>query len=255
MDIRWTQDGSTRVLVPDRVTTPDDLAALHDALLVALADADAVVCDLTACQVGASPPELADALTGAAGKVGDWPGAVLTVVASEDDVRSSLENHLLARPSPGCVVVVVDALPGIPADPVPIPPRGVRAARRMLEPVLRAPALARAFLREILAGWPASGHQDDALVVVDELVANAVLHAGTEIELRFALQDDRLGIAVADRAPSRPNVTSPGEAAESGRGLLLVNALARSWHVLPRRGGGKVVRAVLVASAAHAPNH
>ena len=91
-------------------------------------------------------------------------------------------------------------------------------------------------------------------MVVDELVANAVLHAGTEIELRFALQDDRLGIAVADRAPSKPNVTRPGEAAESGRGLLLVDALARSWHVLPRRGGGKVIRAVLVASAAPAPN-
>jgi anti-sigma regulatory factor (Ser/Thr protein kinase) len=124
----------------------------------------------------------------------------------------------------------------------------------MLEPVLRAPALARAFLREILAGWPAAGHHDDALVVVDELVANAVLHAGTEIELRFALQDDRLGIAVADRDPSRPSLGRPGEAAESGRGMLLVDALARSWHVLPRRGGGKVIRAVLVASAAPAAN-
>ena len=254
MDISWTQDGSTRVLAPDRVTTPDDLTALHDALLVALADTDAVVCDLTASEVDADVPELADALAGAAAKVGDWPGAVLTVVAPRDDLRSSLEGHLQAPRSPGCGVVVVAALPGAPADHVPIPPRGVRAARRMLEPVLRAPALARAFLREILAGWPAAGHQDDALVVVDELVANAVLHAGTEIELRFALQDDRLGIAVADRAPSQPNVGRPGEAAESGRGLLLVDALARSWHVLPRLGGGKVIRAVLVASAAPAPN-
>jgi anti-sigma regulatory factor (Ser/Thr protein kinase) len=242
------------VLVPDRVTTPDDLTALHDAVLVALADTDAVLCDLTACQVDAPASELADALTGAAGKVGDWPGAVLTVVTPGDDVRSSLERQLPARTSHGCGVVVVAASPGVPAHRVPIPPGGVRAARRMLEPVRRAPALARAFLREILAGWPAGGHQDDALVVVDELVANAVLHAGTEIELRFALQDDRLGIAVADRAPSRPNVTRPGEVAESGRGMLLVEALARSWNVLPRRGGGKVIRAVLVASPAPAPN-
>ena len=254
MDIRCTQDGSTRVLVPDRVTTPDDLTVLHDAVLVAFADTDAVVCDLTACPVDVPGSELAGALAGAAAKVGDWPGAVLTVVAPQDDIRTRVEGHLLARPSHGCGVVVVAGWPGAPADGVPIPPRGVRAARRMLEPVLRAPALARAFLREILSGWPTAGHQDDALVVVDELVANAVLHAGTEIELRFALQDDRLGIAVADRAPSQPSVNRPGEVAESGRGLLLVDALARSWHILPRRGGGKVIRAVLVASTAPAPN-
>jgi len=243
------------VLVPDRVTTADDLSVLHEAVLVALADTDAVVCDLTACRLDVAGPELADALAGATAKVGDWPGAVLTVVVPQDDVRSRVEGRLLARSSPGCGVAVVAALPGVPADRVSVPPRGVRAARRMLEPVLRAPALARAFLREILAGWPTAGHQDDALVVVDELVANAVLHAGTEIELRFALQDDRLGIAVADRAPTQPNVTRPGDVAESGRGLLLVDALARSWHVLPRSGGGKVIRAVLVASAAPAANH
>jgi anti-sigma regulatory factor (Ser/Thr protein kinase) len=250
VDIRWTQDGGSRVLAPDRLTTADDLRALHDAVLVALADADVVACDLTGCQLEVAAPELADALAEAAAKVGDWPGAVLTVVAPQDDVRS----HLLALPHPAGLVVVAGPPPGGPGAPAPVPPRGVRASRRMLEPVLRAPALARTFLREILAGWPSVGHQDDALVVVDELVANAVLHAGTEIELRFALQDDRLGIAVADRAPSRPSLGRPGEVAESGRGLLLVDALARSWHVLPRRGGGKVIRAVLIASAAPAAN-
>jgi anti-sigma regulatory factor (Ser/Thr protein kinase) len=230
VDISWTQDGDTRVLAPDRVTTDEDVSALHDAVLAALADADAVVCDLTACRVEVAAPELADSLAGAAAKVEDWPGAGLTVRAPQSDVQSQLAGRLAA----------------------PLPARGVRAARRVLEPVLRAPALARTFLREILAGWPAADHQDDALVVVDELVANAVLHAGTEIELRFALQDDRLGIAVADRAPTRPSIGRPGESAESGRGLLLVDALARSWHVLPRHGGGKVIRAVLVASAAPA---
>ena len=236
MDISWAQDRDRRVLAPDRVTTDEDLSALHDAVLVALADSDAVVCDLTACQVEVAAPELADALAGAASTVRDWPGAVLTVVAPQDGVRSQLTGRLPVRLNRGA----------------PIPPSGLRAARRALEPVLRAPALARAFLREILAGWPAAGHQDDALVVVDELVANAVLHAGTEIELRFALQDDRLGVAVADRSPTRPSIGRPGESAESGRGMLLVDALARSWHVLPRHGGGKVIRAVLVASAAPA---
>jgi anti-sigma regulatory factor (Ser/Thr protein kinase) len=238
------------MLAPDRLTTPEDLRALHDAVLVALADADVVACDLTDCRMEVAAAELADTLAEAAAKVGDWPGTVLTVVAPQDDVR----NQLMALPHPAGLVVVAAASQGALGAAAPVPSRGVRASRRMLEPVLRAPALARAFLREILAGWPSVGHQDDALVVVDELVANAVLHAGTEIELRFALQDDRLGIAVADRAPSRPSLGRPGEVAESGRGLLLVDALARSWHVLPRRGGGKVIRAVLIASAAPAAN-
>ena len=254
MDISWTQDGSIRVLVPDRVTTADDLTSLHDAVLVALADADEVVCDLTACRVETPAPELAGALTQAVAKVGDWPGVALTVVAPQDEIRSELTGQQSAQPQPDALVVVSGPSPAAPGTLAAVPPRGLRVARRMLEPVLRAPALARAFLREILAGWPAAGHQDDAMVVVDELVANAVLHAGTEIELRFALQDDRLGIAVADRAPSRPNLSRPAEVAESGRGLLLVDALARSWHVLPRRGGGKVIRAVLVGSAAPAAN-
>ena len=96
----------------------------------------------------------------------------------------------------------------------------------------------------------------DDSVEGDELTrlraANAV--TGALNLVKVTVQDDRLGIAVADRAPTRPNVSRPGEAAESGRGLLLVDALARSWHVLPRRGGGKVIRAVLVASTAPAAN-
>jgi anti-sigma regulatory factor (Ser/Thr protein kinase) len=123
-----------------------------------------------------------------------------------------------------------------------------RSARQLLEPLLEAPALARAFLRRTLTAWDADGYGDDALLVVDELVANAVLHAGTEIELRFALSPGRLGIAVADRSPGSPNLGHPAGGAEHGRGLLLVDAVAGSWHVLPREDGGKVVRAVLAAS-------
>jgi anti-sigma regulatory factor (Ser/Thr protein kinase) len=130
----------------------------------------------------------------------------------------------------------------VAARPVP------RRSRRRLEPLLEAPALARAFLRETLAAWGDGSHLDDALVVVDELVANAVLHAGTDIELRLASLDGSLGIGVADRSPHRPELGHPGGGAESGRGLLLVDALTDAWHVLPRLDGGKVVRAVLRAA-------
>ncbi len=241
MDISWTQDGSTGVLGPDLVADTTDVMELHDALLAAFADAGAVVCDLSRTAVQADPDDLAGALAGVVERVREWPAAVLTVVVPQHELRRRL---LAQQRRPGLVLVgdVTEVRP--PADTV------LRACHSRLEPVLRAPALARTFLRTTLEDWPADGYRDDALVVVDELVANAVLHAGTEIELRLALQPDRLGVAVADRSPARPAVGRAGEAAESGRGMLLVDALARSWHVLPRRGGGKVVRAVLVADDA-----
>ena len=244
MEISWTEPGNAPALAPDRVETAADVAALHDALLAAFAESEPVVCDLTATAVGVDAAELAGALVAVASRVAEWPGAVLTVVAPQDAVRQQAQRQQDAS----CLLVVADR-----ADVGEVlPPIGVEARRQLLEPVLRAPALARAFLRETLDGWPADGYRDDALVVVDELVANAVLHAGTEIELRFALQPDRLGIAVADRSPGRPGIGQPGEGAESGRGLLLVDALARSWHMLPRRDGGKVIRAVLAAVPAGA---
>jgi hypothetical protein len=243
VEISWTQDGSTGVLGPDLVAGTADVGNLHDALLSAFADAESVVCDLSGTIVEVEPAELAGAVAGAALRVADWPAATLTVVSARDDVR-----ELLSRPprAPGLAVVADLAA----AAQRRRPPGVVRWCRSRLEPMLRAPALARAFLRSTLDGWPAAGYRDDAMVVVDELVANAVLHAGSEIELRLALQPDRLGIAVADRDPARPAVNRAGDGAESGRGMLLVDALARSWHVLPRRGGGKVVRAVLAAAPA-----
>jgi anti-sigma regulatory factor (Ser/Thr protein kinase) len=237
--ISSTPVGAADEVVPDRVTTTADVMVLHDALLASFAERDAVVCDLTRTVVDGDLAELAGALVGVAARVADWPAAVLMLVVPQQALR----EHLLVHTHPRSLVVVGDAAAGPPTPAA----TDLQRRRRLLEPVLRAAALARQFLRETLDGWPADGYRDDALVVVDELVANAVLHAGTEIELRLALQPDRLGVAVADRSPGRPSPGRPGDAAESGRGLMLVDALARSWHVLPRPGGGKVVRAVLVA--------
>ncbi len=245
MRISSTPVGTADEVVPDRVTTTADVMALHDALLASFAERDAVVCDLAQTVVEVDPAELAGALVGAAARVADWPAAVLMLVVPQ----AALRQHLAVHARPRSLVVVEDASGGPPLPAA----TDLQRRRRLLKPVLRAAALARQFLRETLDGWPADGYRDDALVVVDELVANAVLHAGTEIELRLALQPGRLGVAVADRSPGRPNPGRPGEGAESGRGLMLVEAMARSWHVLPRRDGGKVVRAVLVAEGPGGP--
>jgi anti-sigma regulatory factor (Ser/Thr protein kinase) len=234
------QRGEGYVLVtPGGVGTPGDADTLHAVLLESFADgADAVICDVTCAQ---EPPEvrhaLVDGVLAAADRIRDWPGVLLVVVGPEPArAAGELPAGLVAAAR------VADAVRLVAVH------RRARTAAELLEPLLEAPGLARAFLRRTLAGWGAQHFVDDALLVVDELVANAVLHAGTKIELRLALCRDRLGVAVADRSEHRPTLEQADGAAEHGRGLLLVDAVATGWHVLPRRDGGKVVRAVLVAT-------
>ena len=42
---------------------------------------------------------------------------------------------------------------------------------------------------------------DEALLLVTELVTNAVVHAGTELELEISTDPDRLRVEVSDRSP------------------------------------------------------
>ena len=89
METRWTEEGAVAALVPDRVQTVDDVTALHDALLAAFADTDAVVCDLTSTAREVDIAELAGALAGAASRVAEWPGATLTNSADPETCSSS----------------------------------------------------------------------------------------------------------------------------------------------------------------------
>ncbi|MFW6694417.1 ATP-binding protein [Streptomyces sp. MAR4 CNX-425] len=83
--------------------------------------------------------------------------------------------------------------------------------------------------------------------VVAELCANAVLHgrvAGRDFHLAVRLRVDGLiRVEVADARRERVPVLGRADAgdAESGRGLLLVEALAERWGVAERRGVGKIV--------------
>ncbi|WP_051966862.1 ATP-binding protein [Kitasatospora mediocidica] len=116
---------------------------------------------------------------------------------------------------------------------------------------------ARMLLREFLSTRPGGElYVEAAELVLSELVTNALVHARTSpgrlIMVRFELPPDRLLlIEVHDASPKAPTArraTGPegSEAAESGRGLVLVEALSTDWGSRPRAGGvGKCVWAIV----------
>jgi len=107
----------------------------------------------------------------------------------------------------------------------------------MLTPGPDAPRRARQLLRTCLDA--SDVHSEDVELLVSELVANVVRHAGTAAALRFSDTGDRIRVEVEDGSAHRPvPVTEPG--VHGGYGLRIVEALADSWGI-ELTDGGKVV--------------
>lgn len=96
-------------------------------------------------------------------------------------------------------------------------------------------------------------HLDDAVLVVDELVSNAIQHGKGPRSCRLAPFDDGRGlrIEVSDAGPAPPRLRTPDST--GGRGLVLVNKLARAWGVHWYRDH-KTVWAELVAHSRRPPH-
>jgi anti-sigma regulatory factor (Ser/Thr protein kinase) len=105
---------------------------------------------------------------------------------------------------------------------------------------------ARTWARVVLAGWDLARLADDAGLVLTELVTNAVIHAeGDAVDIWLRADRRRLAIVVGDPSPEMPVRVATLNADElSGRGLMIVGALAECWGAC-RVPAGKVVWAVL----------
>lgn len=79
---------------------------------------------------------------------------------------------------------------------------------------------------------------DDVLLLVSELVTNAVVHAGSPAVVRLDADIERIKVTVADRDAERtPTIVQAEPLSSSGRGVLLVDRLAARWGVEPQRQG------------------
>lgn len=82
---------------------------------------------------------------------------------------------------------------------------------------------------------------ETAELLVSELVTNAVVHAGTPVEIGVAVLEDRtLMVAVTDGSPHAPVTRDYAETASTGRGLVLLQELADHWGVRVTPSGKSV---------------
>lgn len=103
-----------------------------------------------------------------------------------------------------------------------------------------AASKARRFVSETLRTWGFDEAISDAELLVSELVTNAVLHARSATRVTLERKGRTLRISVYDDSPVQPRPRDYGPEAVTGRGLLLVQRIAKSWGV-DLDGAGKSV--------------
>lgn len=109
-----------------------------------------------------------------------------------------------------------------------------------LERSLGAPRVARDTVSEWLSEWGCSElcHRD-VLVVLSELVTNAVVHARSAPVVVVWCSDGRLRIEVADSSAAAP-IMRVADGTPGGFGLRFVTGLSDAWGWLPTEGGKTV---------------
>lgn len=111
---------------------------------------------------------------------------------------------------------------------LPADPRSVRDARHAVRSVVTG----------TWPDWPE--WSDRAELAVTELVTNAVVHAGTEIELRVRIRPTSIRVEVDDGTTRMPTRRAHSATAATGRGLHLVGSNVDRWDVETRLGGKTV---------------
>ena len=110
-----------------------------------------------------------------------------------------------------------------------------------LPPVPSSVPLSRRLVRDVLSTWAAPQDLQDAELLVTELVANVVDHAGGDVlTLEISLAGAWLRMAVVDGSAVLPMVRELSRSEQRGRGMQLVAAIADRWGTEEHHGGKRV---------------
>jgi anti-sigma regulatory factor (Ser/Thr protein kinase) len=101
----------------------------------------------------------------------------------------------------------------------------------------------RAFLTKLLEGWQVDDAViDDAALLASELMANAHEHGAGLVSMSVTLDATVLRIAVRDNdGGALPHLEDPDEGSVGGRGMWIVDAVARDWGTTDAGWTGKSV--------------
>lgn len=100
---------------------------------------------------------------------------------------------------------------------------------------------ARRFVDAVLQSWDAEDTAWTCTQLVSELATNAVIHARTEFTLEISRRGSTIKVCVRDHSATSPAVRRYTSDATTGRGLRLVETMARSWGIERAGSAGKVV--------------
>jgi anti-sigma regulatory factor (Ser/Thr protein kinase) len=148
-------------------------------------------------------------------------------------------------------------VPPRPGQPQPAAATWPLRARLDLGAVPTAPGCGRAWTRAILWEWRLARLPDQAELITSELVTNALLASRwldrPAIGLTLLSDGQQLVILVRDFNPGIPVPRHASAEEESGRGLMLVEAISDrfGWERPADGTPGKIVWAVLLLSAGH----
>ncbi|MGH9152997.1 MAG: ATP-binding protein [Acidimicrobiales bacterium] len=115
----------------------------------------------------------------------------------------------------------------MPRTTLPPDPTSAAAGRRFVADVLWQ----RGFPTEVI---------DDAVLLTSEAITNAVVHAGTAVDVVVAVDSLTARVEIHDRRPGAAEVVHAAAEAPRGRGLRVVAAVADAWGCRPT-GSGKCV--------------
>ena len=118
----------------------------------------------------------------------------------------------------------------------------------------RAARSARDFIAAHLADPELTDLRETAVLLVSEVVTNALRHTDGQVQLEIRRYRDRVRVEVADEASRGPIPSHPGLQDESGRGVPLMDALSDRGGTSPH-GAGKVVWFELTCRTPPAADH
>ncbi len=112
-------------------------------------------------------------------------------------------------------------------------------AKALFFPTETAAMKSRHFVNGVLEQWNMQFVADETMIVSSELANNAITHARSPFEVRLVRRPDSLRVEVADGSMTALSisVSSPPGRSGSGRGLAMVDALARRWGSEGRSDG------------------